>query len=158
MRAGAAHPSPDAPRQPQRDQPGSTPTRSALGMAPAALAPCEKCTCHLQPHPLMDLDPATTVALLETVGAALLILLGSTLGFGIAWIRARDRAARAEQLLAERRQSAELTDLSPTLAQVAADLDALAVSVERIAEAQRFQSALLARGTTQSPARSITPH
>lgn len=66
-------------------------------------------------------------------------LLASTVGFGIAWFRARDRAIRAEAVLktipaqydAERFDRLDLA------------VDTIAVELERISEAERFQTKLL---------------
>ena len=67
--------------------------------------------------------------------------LGSTLAATVAWLRARERALRAEERLAalqshRREPGAEL--------EVVRALDAIAVEVERIGEGQRYVTNLLA--------------
>jgi hypothetical protein len=84
-------------------------------------------------------------------------LLTTTLGFAILWVRARERAIRAT--LETRRAegpNAELTHLVHSI-------DAIAVEVERISEAQRFTVQLLGEKDSASApkrvvGRVITPH
>lgn len=66
-------------------------------------------------------------------------LLVTSVGFGVAWFRARDRAIKAETMLksipaqydAERFDRLDLA------------VDTIAVELERISEAERFQTKLL---------------
>jgi hypothetical protein len=88
-------------------------------------------------------------------------LLATTIGFAIAWVRARERALRAE-LEAPRVQPRSIA----TPETVERALDAIALEVERISEGQRFVTRLLAeRGdsirqpaTRLEPPPVITPH
>lgn len=86
------------------------------------------------------------------------ILFGSTLTFAWLWVRARERVWRAQL---EHRQPAEPSELQALNQSV----DAIAIEVERIAEAQRFTAKLLsdrfeggASVATRPPASAITPH
>ena len=103
------------------------------------------------------------VVLATTLGA-------TTLGFAIAWVRARDRAARAEERAAQRAAPAVAPGPDPAdrgrLETLQQSIDAIAVEVERIGEAERFATRLLAervapggegRGSG-APARVPTPH
>ena len=80
-----------------------------------------------------------------------------TVGFAVAWIRARERAIRAEQRLAPAPEGDGRFD------QLEQAVDAITLDVERMAEGQRFVSRLLAEraereqeaGATQ--ARAATP-
>ena len=81
----------------------------------------------------------------------------STTTLLIAWLRARERAIRAESFLdGQRTQTARPESVAPAL-------DAIAIEVERIGEGQRF----LTRALTEQSSRndmaarrgvSITPH
>ena len=81
----------------------------------------------------------------------------TTLGFAIAWIRARERAVRAEAMLSGVRPAmASGPDLAPAL-------DAIAFEVERIGEGQRFLTRVLSNqqqpdALIKRPVGSITPH
>ena len=84
-------------------------------------------------------------------------LLTTSIGFAALWVRARERAARAESLLEGMRMGARADSMSPAL-------DAIAEEVERIGEGQRFitrimsdqaSRAELARPRTPG---TITPH
>ena len=105
------------------------------------------------------MNPDIVLPTLVTLAAAVLVLLGSTIGFGVAWIRARDRARHAERELAQSSGTRGLERLE-------AAVDSIAVEVERIAEAGRFQSQLLAQGFDSAraerlpapPGRVNTPH
>lgn len=98
----------------------------------------------------------------DTVFSALIIATGlltaSTLGFAVAWIRARERAIRAEQRVAQvpggdggRFESLEQA------------VETIALEVERMSEGQRFIGKLLADRTAEDreagaqPARLVTP-
>jgi hypothetical protein len=104
------------------------------------------------------------VALVSDVVFSLLILASgvfaaSTIGFAVAWIRARERAIRAEQQLGA---PAPVGDARFDRLEEA--VESMAVEVERMAEGQRFVSKLLAERPGQErdagarPARVITPH
>jgi hypothetical protein len=83
-------------------------------------------------------------------------------GFAAAWMRARERAIRAE--LSRPRLPAEVEARLEHLQQT---VEAIAVEVERVAEAQRFSAKLLAERSPNVPGpaeraggagRVITPH
>jgi hypothetical protein len=85
-------------------------------------------------------------------------LFFSTIGFAALWVRARERAARAESLLEGMRMMGGRDDsMSPAL-------DAIAEEVERIGEGQRFLTRIMseqAERASLAPRRtpgSITPH
>ena len=82
-------------------------------------------------------------------------LFTTTLGFAGLWIRARDRATRAESLLEGMRMSGRADSMSPAL-------DAIAEEVERIGEGQRFITRIMSehgRGSIAPRAPgSVTPH
>src|SRR4051812_42696843 len=59
-------------------------------------------------------------------------LFVSTVGFLVAWLRARDRAARAEAFLEGR------SSLRSEPERLAPAIEAIAIEVERVGEAQRF--------------------
>ena len=88
-------------------------------------------------------------------------LLVTTVGFAIAWVRARERALRAE--LEALRPQARMAPPTDALERA---IDSIAVEVERISEGQRFVTRLLAeRGESPrqpsarlDPPRAITPH
>jgi hypothetical protein len=67
-------------------------------------------------------------------------LLATTVTFAALWVRARDRATRAESLLEGMRMSGRADSMSPAL-------DAIAEEVERIGEGQRFVTKLFAEST-----------
>ena len=105
------------------------------------------------------MDPAILDYLMLAVGT----LTATTFGFGIAWLRARERAIRAEAQAESGQRSSEVIDAR--FDRIDQFVDTLAVELERIAEAGRFQSKLLAsRGNVPAsdrPAiegRVITPH
>jgi hypothetical protein len=89
-----------------------------------------------------------------------IVLFGSTVTFIALWIRARERAIRAA--VDSRRQVEPASDIDRLVNAV----DAIAVEVERISEAQRFTTKVLVErndpGTVAkrlvSPERVITPH
>jgi hypothetical protein len=83
-------------------------------------------------------------------------LFTTTIAFAAAWIRARDRATRAESLL----EGIRLTGRTDT----SSALDAIAEEVERIGEGQRFITRIMSehasRGELARPRvpGAITPH
>ena len=86
-------------------------------------------------------------------------LAATTLGFAVAWIRARERAIRAEH-----RAAPAPGGVDARFDRLEHAVEAMAVEVERMAEGQRFVSRLLAERSEQGreagarPARVITPH
>lgn len=85
------------------------------------------------------------------------VLLTTTIGFAVAWIRARERWLRALT------HHPALRELEVSrLEQVSSAVDAIAVEVERLGEGQRFVTKLLAEraaAPSSRPAeRVITPH
>jgi hypothetical protein len=92
----------------------------------------------------------------------------TTLGFAVAWIRARERAIRMEGLLDGLRAATPAAApagaaLSAARSDLAPALDAIAMEVERIGEGQRFLTSILAEQQARriAPPRapeSITPH
>jgi hypothetical protein len=84
-------------------------------------------------------------------------LFSTTVGFAALWIRARDRATRAESLLEGIRMGGRGDSMSPAL-------DAIAEEVERIGEGQRFitrimsESANRAELTRPRAPGTVTPH
>ena len=104
----------------------------------------------------------------DVMFSALILAAGvfgaSTLGFAVAWLRARERAIRAEERAAlAPRGDARFDRLEQAV-------EAVAVEVERMSEGQRFVSKLLAErvergervGQEQNavarPPRVVTPH
>jgi hypothetical protein len=95
--------------------------------------------------------------LAELIAIACTGLFFTTIGFAGLWVRARERATRAESLLEGMRLSGRADSTSPAL-------DAIAEEVERIGEGQRFltrimseQASLGERTRSRAPG-SITPH
>ena len=84
-------------------------------------------------------------------------LFSTTVGFAALWIRARDRATRAESLLEGMRMMGARDGSS-------AALDAIAEEVERIGEGQRFITRIMSEGASRAEqvrprtSGSITPH
>ena len=84
-------------------------------------------------------------------------LFVTTIGFAGLWVRARERATRAESLIEGMRMGGRADSASPAL-------DAIAEEVERIGEGQRFLTRIMSEQATQGDrARlrtpgSITPH
>lgn len=72
-------------------------------------------------------------------------LLATTIGFAVAWVRARERALRAENA------RVGLPEAPDSVARVEQALGAVAVEVERIGEHQRYLTRVLAE-------RSAEPH
>ena len=105
------------------------------------------------------MDPAILDYLMLAVGG----LTVSTIGFAVAWLRARERAIRAEERTELGRPSTIAEARFDNLDQ---SMEALALEMERIAEAERFQSKLLANRANapvspEHPARApgvVTPH
>ncbi len=85
-------------------------------------------------------------------------LFTTTLLFAVLWIRARERALRAH--FAQRGPESLTEDLTHLVQAV----DAVAIEVERISEAQRYTALTLAQranagaGGKRAPERVITPH
>ena len=81
----------------------------------------------------------------------------STLTFGVLWLRARDRATRAEATLEALRISGGRLESNPAL-------DAIAEEVERIGEGQRFLTRVMSEHVSgaKPPAQRlpgiVTPH
>jgi hypothetical protein len=81
-------------------------------------------------------------------------LLTTTVVFAVLWVRARERALRARVAL----QNPEA--LREDVTHLVQAVDAMAIEVERISEAQRFTALTLAEraGGKRVPERIITPH
>ena len=84
-------------------------------------------------------------------------LLTTTIGFAVLWVRARERALRS--MLEPRAIEGPTADLT----HLVHGIDAIAVEVERISEAQRFTVQLLGERESASASkrlsgRVITPH
>jgi hypothetical protein len=86
-------------------------------------------------------------------------LFATSVGFAVAWVRARERALRAETVMRPVAPGATETD------RLERAVDAIALEVERISEGQRFVTRLLAEGAGQTRQanrvevpRMITPH
>jgi hypothetical protein len=85
-------------------------------------------------------------------------LLATTVGFAAAWMRVRERAIRAE--MAQRLPQ----DVEARFESLQRAVDAIAIEVERISEAQRFSAKLLAERSPASaerprvPGQVTTPH
>jgi hypothetical protein len=94
----------------------------------------------------------TDILVLGSIG-----LLTTTIGFAIAWVRATNRALRAESYL-EGIRSVH----APANANITPAIDAIAMEVERIGEGQRFLTKVISeqRSPLLPPraAGSITPH
>ncbi|HKP16285.1 MAG TPA: hypothetical protein VJT85_09470 [Gemmatimonadaceae bacterium] len=93
----------------------------------------------------------------ELAAMAVCGLFTTTIGFAALWVRARERATRAESLLEGIRMSGRSDSMSPAL-------DAIAEEVERIGEGQRFITRIMSESAgradairSRSPG-SITPH
>jgi hypothetical protein len=84
-------------------------------------------------------------------------LFASTVGFAALWIRARDRATRAESLLEGMRMMGAREGGSIAL-------DAIAEEVERIGEGQRFLTRIMSEQAnraalpSRAPGSTTTPH
>jgi len=87
------------------------------------------------------------------------VLFGTTITFVGLWIRARERAIRAA--VNGKRQ---IQEVSPDIEHLVNAVDAIAVEVERISEAQRFTAKVLVERVESAGAgkrqleRVITPH
>jgi hypothetical protein len=95
--------------------------------------------------------------LAELFAMAMVGLFSTTIGFAALWIRARERATRAESLLEGMRMGGRGDSMSPAL-------DAIAEEVERIGEGQRFITRIMSEGASRAELTrprtpgSITPH
>jgi hypothetical protein len=101
-------------------------------------------------------------AIIALLAISNVALFGTTLTFLALWIRARERAIRAA---VDGRRHVEHD--APDMEHLVNAVDAIAVEVERISEAQRFTTKVLVeRGDTaaavkrlaSTPERVITPH
>jgi hypothetical protein len=98
----------------------------------------------------------------DTVFSLLVVTSGvlavSTVGFAVAWLRARERAIRAEPHVGQPR------DGDARMERLEHAMESMAVEVERMAEGQQFVSRLLARRADREPDASVrspyvaTPH
>jgi hypothetical protein len=85
-------------------------------------------------------------------------LLATSVLFAVLWVRARERALRSQM----NQRSPEV--LSENVTHLVQAVDAIAIEVERISEAQRFTALTLAErssgagGGKRFPERVITPH
>lgn len=100
---------------------------------------------------MVHITHATEILFLMGAG-----LFTTTLGFAALWIRARDRATRAESLLEGMRLGGRGDSMSPAL-------DAIAEEVERIGEGQRFITRIMSeqqqRGAiAPRSSGTVTPH
>lgn len=107
------------------------------------------------------MDPAYLDYLLFAAGSFAL----AALGFAGAWLRARERAIRAEAQLAAGQAGRLGTAAEARFDRLEQLAEGTALEVERIAEAQRFQAKLLAGRSPEPPARLpatsgrvVTPH
>jgi hypothetical protein len=94
--------------------------------------------------------------LAELIAMACTGLFFTSVGFAALWVRARERATRAESLLEGMRMMGARDGSS-------AALDAIAEEVERIGEGQRFITRIMSEGASREQVRprssgSITPH
>lgn len=88
-------------------------------------------------------------------GIAAALLLVTTIAFLVLWLRARERAIRAEARALPRPGD------GMQLHRIEQAVEAMAIEVERLAEAERFQARLLAervRPGLAEPPRHVTPH
>jgi hypothetical protein len=79
-------------------------------------------------------------AALDILTIAIVVLANTTVFATIAWIKARERAIRAEQKVLS------IIGSDQRLDRIEQAIDAVALDVERIAETERFASKLLAEG------------
>ncbi|HEY9226183.1 MAG TPA: hypothetical protein VIP11_06020 [Gemmatimonadaceae bacterium] len=98
--------------------------------------------------------------LIVLLGFSNVVLFSTTLVFVGLWIRARERAIRASVDSERKVESKE-----PDLEHLVNAVDAIAVEVERISEAQRFTAKVLVERVDPSaakrlpvPERVVTPH
>ena len=91
--------------------------------------------------------------LLSFLLVATSVLSASTLVFAVLWLRSRERALRA-------RLSHNPEAVREDVTHLVQAVDAIAIEVERISEAQRFTALTLAEraGSRRVPERVITPH
>ena len=84
------------------------------------------------------------------------LLLASNVAFGVAWSRARKRAARLELAQAEVDASASGLRFDGARAKRLEDLvESMALEIERIGEGQRFTSRLLAESRRIQPRHGV---
>ena len=121
------------------------------------------------------MDPFFPPLLDGTLRAHYLLLFGAAGGIALvtglisAWLGARFGARRAVQLAWEETAAAHATRTEARLAELGRSIDAIAVEVERISEAQRYSAKLLSErplprapghlssGPSRTPGQ-ITPH
>lgn len=84
-------------------------------------------------------------AALDILTIAIIVLANTTVFATVAWIKARERAIRAEQKVLSMLGSEQRLD------RIEQAIDAVALDVERIAETERFASKLLAEGRLNDP-------
>jgi hypothetical protein len=95
--------------------------------------------------------------LAELIAMACTGLFCTSVGFAALWVRARERATRAESLLEGMRMMGARDGSSTAL-------DAIAEEVERIGEGQRFITRIMSEGASRAEqvrsraSGSITPH
>ena len=112
----------------------------------------------------MDANDLIKVLLVTSGG-----LLASTIGFAIAWVRARERLLRSRTGTRDPRDAGRSDRIDQAV-------EAIALEVERIGEQQRFLTKMLAEDTSAhmrraesagsaealrapvTPARTVTPH
>lgn len=96
-----------------------------------------------------SIDPA----IIDYLILAVVALSSTTIGFAIAWVKARERALRAESI-AHASTPHLASSADARFSQLDSAIEAVAIEVERVAEAERFQTKLLAsRGDPDSVAR-----
>jgi len=99
---------------------------------------------------MLGLRHAAEIFFLASTG-----LFATSITFAVLWVRARERAVRAEALLEGRSRGSVADGLSPAI-------DAIAFEVERIGEGQRYLTQVLADrpGIHTEPKRvgTDTPH
>ena len=98
-------------------------------------------------------------AILGMLALSNIFLFGTTITFVALWIRARERAIRAAV-----DTKSQVQEASPDLEHLVNAVDAIAVEVERISEAQRFTAKVLVErvesggAAKRQPERVVTPH
>ncbi len=85
------------------------------------------------------MDPA----IIDYLYIAVVGLAATSVGFAIAWLRARERAIRAETHV-DASLGRVTSDAETRFTQLDQAIDAVGVEVERLSEAERFRSQLLA--------------
>jgi hypothetical protein len=95
--------------------------------------------------------------LAELIAMACTGLFFTSVGFAALWVRARERATRAESLLEGMRMMGARDGSSTAL-------DAIAEEVERIGEGQRFITRIMSEGASRAEqvrprsSATVTPH